>query len=309
MRIYTNDLQRKLLLLQIIVVSLVGLATHNLCSAAETLDVYVVNYPLKYFSERIGGKHVSVSFPTPRDVDPAYWIPDIATVADFQKADLILLNGAGYAQWVEKVSLPRSKVVNTSIKFKDRYINVEGVVTHSHGPGGEHAHGKTAFTTWLDFKLAVQQAEAIAKVFTRKLPQYQKEFGQNLAALKKDLMALDKAVREITTGSPGQPLIASHPVYDYLARRYALNIKSVHWEPDQLPDDRQWIELQEILKAHPARWMMWEGEPNQTTVAKLKTHDVDSFTFDPCANTPEKGDFLTVMRRNIENLHTAYPFR
>ncbi|HSQ86069.1 MAG TPA: hypothetical protein VLM43_15260, partial [Desulfobacterales bacterium] len=31
-------------------------------SAAEKLSVYVVNYPLKYFAERIGGDHVKVEF-------------------------------------------------------------------------------------------------------------------------------------------------------------------------------------------------------------------------------------------------------
>ncbi len=34
--------------------------------------VYVVNYPLRYFTERIAGDRVDVRFPAPRDVDPAY---------------------------------------------------------------------------------------------------------------------------------------------------------------------------------------------------------------------------------------------
>jgi zinc transport system substrate-binding protein len=306
MRIYTQNLQQKLLLLQFMVVCLIGIVTHNLCSAAEPLDVYVVNYPLKYFSERIGGKHIQVTFPAPPDVDPAFWAPDITTITKYQQADLILLNGASYAKWVKRVSLPGSKLVNTSKAFKDRYITVKGLVSHSHGPGGKHAHGKVAFTTWLDFKLAAQQAEAVAEALARKLPRYQREFGRNLAALQSDLGALDAAIRDMSKHSPGKLLVASHPVYDYLARRYALKIKSVHWEPDQFPADRQWLKLQELLITHPAKWIMWEGEPIQTSVDKLKTYGVSSFTFDPCANTPASGNFLTVMRQNIENLRAVY---
>ena len=67
--------------------------------AAEPLTVYVVNYPLRYFAERIGGELVRVVFPAPADVDPAHWSPDAETVAAYQAADLILLNGAGYARW------------------------------------------------------------------------------------------------------------------------------------------------------------------------------------------------------------------
>ncbi len=85
--------------------------------AAEKITVYVVNYPLQYFAERIGGEHVKVVFPAPANVDPAYWMPDVKTISDYQQADLILLNGAGYAKWVNKVSLPRLRMVNTSAGF------------------------------------------------------------------------------------------------------------------------------------------------------------------------------------------------
>ena len=80
--------------------------------ASDKLTVYVVNYPLKYFAERIGAHHVKVEFPVPPDIDPAYWNPDLADITAYQKADLILLNGAGYAKWADKVSLPRSKMIN-----------------------------------------------------------------------------------------------------------------------------------------------------------------------------------------------------
>jgi len=59
------------------------------------------------------------------------------------------------------VYLPQSKMVNTSAKFKDQYITAEEVITHSHGPGGEHSHASVIFTTWLDFSQAVEQAKAV----------------------------------------------------------------------------------------------------------------------------------------------------
>ena len=57
----------------------------------------------------------------------------------YQQADIILLNGAHYAKWVEKVSLPASKTVDTSRKLKDQYIYSTEATTHSHGSGGAHA--------------------------------------------------------------------------------------------------------------------------------------------------------------------------
>ena len=60
----------------------------------KQLSVYVVNYPLKYFAERIGGDHVAVTLPVPADIDPVYWVPQIDEVGLYQRADVILLNGA-----------------------------------------------------------------------------------------------------------------------------------------------------------------------------------------------------------------------
>ncbi len=275
--------------------------------AADPLNIYVVNYPLKYFAQRIGSEHVKVEFPATADVDPAYWNPDFADIAAFQKADLILLNGAGYAKWTAKVSLPQSKIVDTSRQFKDRYITTEEVMTHSHGAAGQHAHESLAFTIWLDFKLAARQAEAIAAAMGRKRPELQKTFQNNYKALAKELKALDQDIQSIVSQKPSTPLVVSHPVYDYFARRYGLNIASVHWEPDQIPSDKQWGELKAILKQHPAKWMIWEGKPVRESVDGLRVLGVGSLVFDPCGNVPDQGDFMTVMRSNVETLREAFP--
>jgi zinc transport system substrate-binding protein len=271
----------------------------------KKLVVYVVNYPLKYFAERIGGDHVKVAFPAPADEDPAYWMPDAKTISNYQRADLILLNGANYAKWVSKVSLPRFRLVNTSARFKDRYIVTAEVLTHSHGQEGKHAHESLAFTTWMDLELAAMQAKAIVDALSRKSPKQRDAFQKNYRALEKDLIALDLDIKAFVSKDPSKPLLVSHPVYDYFARRYRLNIRSVHWEPDEMPSAAQWLELQKILKGHPAKWMIWEGEPIQTSSKKLKSLGINSLVFDPCGNVPDQGNFLTIMRQNVENLKLA----
>lgn len=287
---------------------IVGLILFSMAKAGESdkLTIYVVNYPLKYFAERIGGERVNAVLPAPAGIDPAYWIPDISTIAAYQQAGLILMNGAGYAKWIGKVSLPRSKVVDTSKKFRDRYISIEGAVSHSHGLGGEHAHESIAFTTWLDFEQAAEQARATAVAFSRKWPGLRETFEANYATLEKDLLALDREIKAMVAKDSTEPFIASHPVYDYLGRGYGLNIKSVHWEPDEVPTDKQLLELRNILKDHPAKWMIWEGDPVKESVEKLKIMGIESLVFDPCGNVPDNGDFLQVMRQNVENLKLAF---
>lgn len=268
--------------------------------------VAVTNYPLQYFTERIVGDHIDVIFPIPSDVDPAFWNPEPTGVLAFQSADVILLNGASYSKWLDKVTLPRRKLVNTSQLFKNRYIQVQHVTTHRHGPQGKHAHAGLAFTTWIDFQQATQQAEAVLNAVVNLNPQYEKPFEANFLDLKNDLLALDRRLEQIVANNRGQPLVASHPIYDYFARRYDLNIQSVLWEPDDVPDARQWLELETLLKNHPAKWMIREGEPHSQSVEQLKSLGIDSVIFDPTGNMPESGDFLSIMDQNVESLKQAF---
>lgn len=274
--------------------------------AAERVTVFTVNYPLAYFTQQIGGDHVEVIFPVPGDVDPAFWQPETADIAAIQNADLILLNGADYAKWVKQASLPRRKLVNTSTAFKSDYIRVTDTVTHQHGPGGEHSHAGTAFTTWLDFNQATKQAAAIRAALERKVPEHAAFFEDNYRSLERELRTLDESAAAIVARDPEKRFLASHPVYQYFARRYGVNIESVTWEPETVPDDGQWHALRHRLDSHAAGWMIWEGRPLDQTVKELQAIGIDSLVFDPVANSPESGDFISVMKSNIMELERAY---
>jgi zinc transport system substrate-binding protein len=289
-----------------LLILLVFLAIATQTFAAKRLSIYTVNYPLAYFAERIGGDQVTVTFPAPEDVDPAYWMPDQQTISAYQQADLVLLNGANYAKWVGKVSMPRGRMVDTSRKFKDRYVNISEATTHTHGASGAHAHESLAFTTWLDFSLARLQAESIYIALARKRPMAEMAFKRNFQALADDLERLDTRIRAIVAKDPGRALLGSHPVYDYLKHGYGMNLRSVHWEPDQAPSMSQWNDLKQILEEHRAAVMLWEGKPLADSVARLKEKGLGSTVFSPCGNRPEDGDFLSVMQQNATNLEQAF---
>ena len=302
------SVSRGLVLLCLLCVIIASLVLFSTAAAGESekLIVYVVNYPLKYSAKRIAGEHATVVFPGPPDVDPAYWMPDAKTVSDYQQADLILLNGANYAKWVNKVSLPPFRMVNTSAAFKDRYIEAAGMLTHSHGAKGEHGHEALAFNTWIDFSLAAEQAKAIAKALSRKKPILKDTFQKNYQKLERELLKLDRDIKEVVSKGQSRPVVVSHPVYDYFARGYGLNIRSVHWEPDEIPTTEQMVELHSLLKDHPAQWMIWEGKPVEEAFDRLQAVGIQSVVFDPCGNAADQGDFMSVMRQNVENLKEAF---
>jgi zinc transport system substrate-binding protein len=273
--------------------------TETAAEATAKLTVFTVNYPLYYFAERLGGDLVAVSFPAPADEDPAYWAPSPEIVAQYQQADLILLNGVSYAKWLERASLPVGRTIYTSSSFKERWIPLEEGPVHSHGPEGEHSHKGYAFTTWLDLELAAEQARAVAAALIEALPQHQAQIEAELETLLADLVALDRELIAVAERIGDQPVLVSHPVYQYLVARYGLNARSVHWEPDEPPTAEQWQELEELLDSHPAGWMIWEAAPDASTVTRLGDLGLQSAVFRPCGNRPPAGDLLSVMRGNV----------
>jgi len=294
------NLKSLLIVLTLLALPLMG-------AAKEKLKIYTVNYPLYYFAERLGGDSVDVHFPVPADRDPAFWMPPIMLLSEYQQADLILLNGAGFAKWLDKVSMPRSRVVDTSRSFKADFIPVENAVTHSHGSEGEHSHIGTASTTWLDMQQAIKQAEAVAKALIRRLPENKGTIEHNLHALKKELSDMDTALAQFAKEGKVSGLLASHPRYEYLARRYHMEIRSQQWEAGEIPSDEQMVEVNALLNDSPASWMIWEKKPDPKAISLLEELNIKSIVFDPLINKPLEGDFMSVMQDNIERLRLVLP--
>lgn len=267
---------------------------------SDKVKVAAVNYPLAYFAKSIGGENVEIVYPVAANEDPAFWTPSPEEVSQYQSSDIILLNGADYAKWVGKVSLPWSAIVNTTYEVRDEYIDVNEGITHSHGPGGEHEHAGYAFTTWLDMNIASEQAKAVYDALLKKLPENKSELESNYQTLINALEKLNVQIKQSFV--PGTVYYGSHPVYQYLARSADVQIYSVHWEPGEDISEDQWQELEEIIQEHESEIMLWEGEPSETVKQKLIERDIRSVIFETGSNTPENGDFLTVMERNLENL-------
>ena len=263
------------------------------------LRVIASTYPLQYLAARIGGKHIQATCPVPADSDPAIWMPDKAMIQRLQAADLILLNGAGFESWPDKVSLPDSRVLDSSAPLKANFIHYKGITVHSHGPEGEHAHEGLDGHTWLDPLNAKTQASEIQAALSRTRPAYAKAFAAKFAALSADLDALDRALRALSSG----PLLASHPAYNYLARRYNWDIRNLDLDPEIMPNPEAITAINSLLREHPAKQLLWESSPATEIANHIQTETgLTSIVFSPCETQPDGQDYLTVMRENIAAL-------
>lgn len=282
-----------------------GKTTSAPAARGGPLRVYATNYPVAFLARRIAGPAAEVILPVPADTDPAHWTPAAEQLRAFQGCDLLLVNGAGAEPWLATASLPLSRLTDTSAGFNGSHIAFEGTVTHRHGPGGGHNHGVTDFNVWLDPTLFARQASTVEEALVKRRPADETGLRQRAGALRADLQRLDRGLRSAAEGLRGQPVLASHPVYAYLARHCGWKLRSLHWEPGEPVSPEEWAAFDQLRAAHPARIMLWEGEPHDLVRAALETRGVAPVVFPTCSQPPATGDYLSVMGDNLARLRAA----
>ena len=263
--------------------------------AQDRPTIVTVNYPLQFFAERLVGDAADVVFPVPQDVDPSFWRPAIADISAIQSADLILLNGAGFATWIDRVSLPRSKVVNTTANIEDQFIRTESI-THAHGEGEEHSHEGTASYVWLDPMLAIAQAEAVASAIIARDIAPADAVNDQLNELRSDLKELDAESRAAIDGLQNITIIATHPRYQYLARAYGLSISSLEWEAGAMPTQAEIADLEAVVEQTGAEVIFWERQPPDAAFEITRDLGLHNAVFSPLAHQVDGQSYLDTLR-------------
>jgi len=275
--------------------------------ARERPLIYTTFFPTTYFTMRIGGDLVDVVCPLPADGDPIFWQPSVEVVHAYQGADLIVQNGAGLEKWVNAVSLPQWRTVNTARAFEGEWLHYEHAFQHKHGDKGAHSHEGLDGHTWLDPVLAKMQAQEILKALQRLAPQHSDVLAKRFAALAKDLDALHGELRAFGSAPEGQYLYASHPAYNYVAKRYGWRMVNLDLDAAEMPSAEAFAAISAQLKKQPGRTILWEREPLSAIAARFeKELGLASVVFDPLENANPGTDYIAKMRENIARLKPAF---
>lgn len=265
-----------------------GHATGEAVQIPDPSDTVATTFhPTTWMTRYLIGGNANVTCPLPDGEDPISWTPDDDAIATYQSAKLIITNGAGFEKWIDKVTLPTSRIVDTTAELKQPLIRYENAVTHQHGPAGEHSHEGIDGHTWLDPLIAKHQAARIAAALRKTWPQHVSRIDENLGLLDKQLDDLHERLLE--TGYQMKQkdirLLCSHPAYNYLARRYGWKVKNLDLDPGEPLTDAQVVAL--VKDQDPAKTLMlWESEPVTESVDKLAAAGVKSVLFSPCENKP-----------------------
>jgi zinc transport system substrate-binding protein len=267
--------------------------------------VYTTFHPTTWMAERISGGLVPVVCPLPPGEDPIFWQPDREALERYARARLVVVIGAGLERWVATASLPPSRVVDSAAGFRGDWLEHEGATTHSHGTSGAHTHTGLDGHTWLDPVLALAQSRAILGAMRSAFPAHADAFRANHAEVDAELEVLHAELADLAPRLRAANLIASHPAYQYLARRYELEIVNLDLDPEAPLDADAIAALQAARRADAPNLLLWESEPAPETAAAVP-EGIASVLVSPAENPdPAAGGFGAVMRANVARLREA----
>ncbi len=214
-------------------------------------QIVVTSQPLLEMTQTLVGNHASTLLVVPKGMSSPDWSPTAEDARTMQQASLVLLSGAGYEPWKDRVSLPRSRVRDTAAGYYEQLIRIPDAVSHQHGPGGSHSHPGTVWATWLVPELCAAHLHQVSLNCIRLMPDQKQAIETAEAKLAAELNSLNAMILSIQAAAKDDPLVvfSDAPHYQYLTQRLGWELRYLHWTVSGPLTDADHTELQELLKS------------------------------------------------------------
>lgn len=215
--------------------------------------VIVTSQPLLEIAQSLAGSDFRVTRIVPDGVSSRHWKPSKEHVQQMQKAEAILISGASYEPWKNRITLPGSRVKDAAADYYQQLLVIPDAVTHQHGPEGKHAHAGTLWATWLDPELAGYQISRVAEALIALQPQREAAIETEAARLKLKLETLNSLISEIRTATTDSEMVVvgDSPSYQYLTNRLGWKLQYLHWDDSTAFSEENRNELIELLTSQP----------------------------------------------------------
>ncbi|MEO2014221.1 MAG: metal ABC transporter substrate-binding protein [Fuerstiella sp.] len=189
------------------------------------------SYPLYRMASELAGAAIVVEYAVSDGQTSRMWLPSSEDVRKLQVADVVLFNGAGYEPWAQTLSLPRSRIVDTSSSFRDKLLQVADAVTHQHGPVGQRSDRETIPTIWLDPELAAAQLRRVEEQLLRLAPDAADAISQRTIAFSNTFDQLDQQLQQLANDSAGDTItvLTDGTDFHYLTTRLGWKAHLIQW--------------------------------------------------------------------------------
>lgn len=304
----------------------------------DKIKVYTTVYPLKDFTDKIGGKYVETETVYPPGTDEHSFEPTQKDMIKMADADLFFYIGQNLEGFVTKAKpiLEQEEVhmyaIGEKIDFEDeeRHAEIHGDEhssghqdqhsnengedpSHSHGHENDgHNHGDVDPHLWLDPVYSMEMAEIIKDQLVKQMPKQKEYFEANFSKVEKQLQELDNTFKASVENSKTNKIIVSHGAYGYWEDRYGIEQISVTGlSGSSEPSQKQLQEIIKTAREHNLHSVIFEQNiSSKLTDIIQKEIGAKALTLHNLSVLTEKDiqngeDYFSLMHKNAETLKTA----
>lgn len=272
--------------------------------SGEKISVYTSFYVMYDFTKKIGGDKINITNLVPAGTEPHDWEPSPSDMANIEKADILVYNGAGMENWTDKVlkSINNKKLITVEaskgLKLLDNTDKSEDLEYDPH--------------VWLNPLLAKQEMEAIKNALVKADSANKDYYEKNYIDNAKKLDELDQEYKTTVSKFSKKDIVVAHQAFGYICNAYGLNQVAIEGlAADSEPSPAKMAEIVKFVKANNVKYIFFE-ELVSPKVAEAIAHETGAST---AALNPLEGledsdikvgkDYFSVMRDNLEVLKKA----
>lgn len=249
-------------------------------------------YPLYEFTKELGGDKVAVSLLVPNGIEPHDWEPSIRDIQRIEKADLVIINGNGFENWVEKIDSSKITIINSGKSFG--WLNEEN-------------SDSVDFHYWLNPLSAKLQIQAITDGLIKIDPENSNYYKnrKNIYDLKLDELHIK--IKNELRGCK-KDFITFHDSFSYFAHEYDLNQHTIiqsndpHSEPT-LKKLENIIQLANSLGINVI--FAEEGMKQRTSQVIADELDGKVLVLSSLEIVSDNSSYIQKMENNLSNLKEA----
>jgi zinc/manganese transport system substrate-binding protein len=210
-------------------------------------------------ARQIGGAQVAVtSILTNPDQDPHEFEASPSTARAFADAAVVIVNGAGYDGWAEKL-------LSASPDASRAVVVVTALVPET---AGDNPH------VWYDPAAMPALAEALCGLFVKLDPAHQTDYARRLTIFRRSIKPIEDRIAEMRTKYSGKPVTATEPVFGYMAAALGLDMRNAGFQlavmNDTEPSAGAVAAFEKDLRARAVKVLLYNSQTSQALTRRMQ---------------------------------------
>jgi zinc/manganese transport system substrate-binding protein len=210
-------------------------------------------------ARQVGGDRVAVtSILSSPNQDPHLFETAPGTVRTLSEAQVVVINGADYDPWMEKV-------LKTTPRAGRAEITAATLLGRK---PGDNPH------LWYDLATMPKVASALADAFSKTDPAHANEYAARLKTTLAGLARIDARVAQMKTKFAGQTVTATEPVFGLLTGAIGLTMRNDRFQlammNDTEPSARDVAAMEDDLRGRKVKALIYNSQVTEKLTERLR---------------------------------------